>query len=122
MKRNVFLLERKKRNRYIYISYTALCGNFKPNPLCQGKKKNIKEDDSYENQSKWQEIHTKKGDERLLFRVSLWINYTHSTILTSITHSIYSKHNMSAIISNTHLCPKQDLKLQINRLRGRKRN
>ena len=35
----VFTRKKKKENRYIYISYTALCGNFKPNPLCQGKKK-----------------------------------------------------------------------------------
>ena len=118
----MFLLERKKIKIDIFIYRIQLyVGILNPTPYAKGRK-NIKEDDSYENQSKRQKIHTKKGDERLLFRVSLWINYTHSTILTSITHSIYSKHNMSAIISNTHLCSKQDLKLQINSLRGRKRD
>ena len=118
----MFFTRKKKIKIDIFIYRIQLyVGILNPTPYAKGRK-NIKEDDSYENQSKWQEIHTKKGDERLLFRASLWINYIHSTILTSVTHSIYSKHNMSAIISNTHLCSKQDFKLQINSLRGRKRD
>ena len=91
----MFLLERKKKKIDIFIYRIQLyVGILNPTPYAKGRK-NIKEDDSYENQSKWQVLQIKRRSTMCVRSISyarintsklwyilqtMWVNCVHCKV------------------------------------------